>query len=80
MILQGGMRMKIFVFSKKKIYICSIILFIAIILSSIYVEGYSLVKSNNNIAYNELDSKIREIYNKKEKVAYLTLMMDQQKQ
>ena len=64
--------MKIFVFSKKKIYICSIILFIAIILSSIYVEGYSLVKSNNNIAYNELDSKIREIYNKKEKVAYLT--------
>lgn len=64
--------MKIFVFSKKKIYFCSIILFIALIVSSIYVEGYSVVKSNNNIAYNEFDSKIREIYNREEKVAYLT--------
>lgn len=64
--------MKIFVFSKKKIYICSVILFIALILSSIYVEGYSLVKLNNNVVDNELNSKIREIYNREEKVAYLT--------
>lgn len=64
--------MKIFIFSKKKIYICSTILFIALIVSSIYVEGYSLVKSNNNVVDNEFDRKIREIYNGEEKVAYLT--------
>ena len=63
--------MKIFVISRKKIYICLIILFIIIILSSIYVQGYSLVKPNGEVA-DEFDNKIKELCNRKEKVAYLT--------
>lgn len=63
--------MKIFVFSKKKIYICSIILFIILIVSSIYVQGYSLVKPNGVIK-DEFNNKIKELCNREEKVAYLT--------
>lgn len=63
--------MKIIIFSKRKICICSIILFMALVVSSIYVEGYSVVKTN--ITENdEFSSKINEIYNRKEKIAYLT--------
>lgn len=64
--------MKILIFSKKKVYICSIILFITLIISSIYVEGYSIVKSSSNGEEFEIDSKIRELCNREEKIAYLT--------
>ncbi len=63
--------MKIFVISRKKIYICSIILFIILVVSSIYVQGYSLVKPDG-VVEDEFDNKIKELCNRKEKVAYLT--------
>lgn len=64
--------MKIIIFSRRKMCICFIILFITLIVSSIYVEGYSLAKANFNENYNEIASKVKEIYSKKEKIAYLT--------
>ena len=62
--------MKIYVISRNKIYICSVILFIILVVSSIYVQGYSLVKPNG--VEEEFDNKIKELCNRKEKVAYLT--------
>lgn len=64
--------MKVFIFSKKKAYICSIIIFTVLIISSICVEGYSLIKPSNNLEESEIASKIKEICNREEKVAYLT--------
>lgn len=63
--------MKIYVISRNKIYICSVILFIILVVSSIYVQGYSLVKPNG-VVEEEFDNKIKELCNRKEKVAYLT--------
>ena len=64
--------MKIFIISKRKIYICSLILLIILVISSIYVEGYSIVKTTNSEIENSFYSKINELCNREEKVAYLT--------
>ena len=63
--------MKIFIISRKKIYICFVILFIILIVSSIYVQGYSLVKQDSTVE-DEFDNKVKELCNRREKVAYLT--------
>lgn len=58
--------MKIYVISRNKIYICSVILFIILVVSSIYVQGYSLVKPNG-VVEEEFDNKIKELCNRKRK-------------
>lgn len=60
--------MKILVLSKKKICICVIILFV----TSICIEGYCIVKANNNKINMVDNNKIEQIYEGTEKIAYLT--------
>lgn len=62
--------MKILVLPKKKLYICSIMLFITLIICSI--EGYCIVKSSNNETNELFNSKIEILKQKTDKIAYLT--------
>ena len=59
--------MRVFVLSKKKICIGSLILFIIFMI--IFVE---VGLTCNNIIHNDFDSKIRGLCNGEEKIAYLT--------
>jgi len=60
--------MKVYILQKRKIYICFIILLVILITSSMYLQAYSIEKTNNNI----FGDKIKELFNNKEKIAYLT--------